>query len=427
MKKTLHVVRYEIVSALRRPSFLFFAFLLPILVVIGFAGYSLLQSRQSTNNKSEQDQPEMELEVEGYVDPGGLILVIPEDLPEGILVEFTSEDEAQNAMTEAEIKAYYLIPADYLESGNFYYIHPDINPISEGGQAWIMRWTLYVNLLGGDLKTASHIWYPANISKRDLSVVSPESGDAAGDCLTPGFACESNMLIQLLPLVVMIIIYISILTGGSYLLRLIASEKDSRIMELLILSASPQQLLNGKILGFSLLGFLQVLVWLGAIFLVFMIGGTSLDLPAGFVLPISLLIWGLIFFLFGFAIYASLMAGAGALTPKLSQYNSVYFIVSMPLIITYVFSMILGRIPHSPLAVALSIFPLSAPVMMMTRLTVGNVPIWQPILSSALSLLTAVFIIRAVTKMFHAQMLLSGQPFSISTYLKALFPSKRWS
>lgn len=369
----------------------------------------------------------MELEVEGYVDPGGLILVIPEDLPEGILVEFTSEDEAQNAMTEAEIKAYYLIPADYLESGNFYYIHPDINPISEGGQAWIMRWTLYVNLLGGDLKTASHIWYPANISKRDLSVVSPESGAAAGDCLTPGFACESNMLIQLLPLVVMIIIYISILTGGSYLLRLIASEKDSRIMELLILSASPQQLLNGKILGFSLLGFLQVLVWLGAIFLVFMIGGTSLDLPAGFVLPISLLIWGLIFFLFGFAIYASLMAGAGALTPKLSQYNSVYFIVSMPLIITYVFSMILGRIPHSPLAVALSIFPLSAPVMMMTRLTVGNVPIWQPILSSALSLLTAVFIIRAVTKMFHAQMLLSGQPFSISTYLKALFPSKRWS
>jgi ABC-2 type transport system permease protein len=88
--------------------------------------------------------------------------------------------------------------------------------------------------------------------------------------------------------------------------------------------------------------------------------------------------------------------------------------------ISYIFSLILAVRPHSPLAVGLSIFPLSAPVMMITRLTVGNVPLWQPILAAVLTIIMAVLIIRAVARMFRAQMLLSGQPFSIQRYAKAL-------
>ena len=114
------------------------------------------------------------------------------------------------------------------------------------------------------------------------------------------------------------------------------------------------------------------------------------------------------------------MAGAGALTPKVSQYTSVYFVVSSPLLISYLFSIMLAMRPHSPLAVGLSIFPLSAPIMMMTRLTVGNVPLWQPILAAVFTIIMAVLIIRAVARMFRAQMLLSGQPFSIHRYIKAL-------
>jgi ABC-2 type transport system permease protein len=162
---------------------------------------------------------------------------------------------------------------------------------------------------------------------------------------------------------------------------------------------------------------------LGAVYLVFKIGGATLSLPSGFSLPISLLVWGLIFFVLGYAIYATMMAGAGALTPKLTQSTSVFFIVSSPLMISYVFSIMLAMRPHSPLAVALSIFPLSAPIMMITRLTVGNVPLWQPIVAAVLSIIMAVFIIRAVARMFRAQMLLSGQTFSIQRYMKALINS----
>lgn len=421
MKKTFEIMRYEIVSALKRPSFLFFAFGVPILAVLVFAVYTFITNNRFSNGNTDQNQEDEELEVEGYLDYSGLIQLIPEDVPDDVLVSFSSEAEAQSALDAGEINAYYIIPDDYLESGEFYYIHATVNPISEGGQDWVMHWTLYVNLLDGNLDMASNIWNPANFDRHDLSMINTENGGTSGDCTSPGYGCESSVILQLLPMGIMAIIYISIISGGSYLLRVISSEKDSRIMELLLLSASPRQLLDGKVIGYCLLGFLQVLAWLGAVILVFKIGGTSLNLPTGFVFPISLLVWGVIFFLLGYAVYASLMAGAGALTPKLSQYTSVYFIVSIPLFLSYFLSLVLVRKPHSPLSVALSIFPLSSPVMMITRLTVGGVPMWQPLVAAGLTFIMAILIMRAVARMFRAQNLLSGQPFSASRYIKTLF------
>ena len=423
MKKTLEIMRYEIVSALKRPSFLFFTFGVPLIAVIAFAGYSIISANRGSSGDVEQGPEESQLETEGYVDLSGLITMIPSDLPANTLVAYLSETDAQMALEAKEISAYYIVSEDYVETGEIVYIHPDMNPIAGGGQDWVIRWTLYVNMLGGDMEMASNIWHTANLNEHDLSPTKLVGGDSSEDCMTPGVGCDSHALIELLPIGIMAIIYISIISGGSYLLRLVSSEKDSRVMELLLLSASSNQLLNGKVVGYLLLGFFQVLAWLGAIFLIIKIGGTSLNIPTGFELPISLLVWGLIFFLLGYAVYASLMAGAGALTPKLSQYTSVYFIVSMPLLISYLFSMILAARPHSTLAVVLSMFPLSAPIMMITRLTVGGVPIWQPVIAALLTLIFAIFVIRAVARMFRAQALLSGQPFSISLFVKTLLRS----
>jgi ABC-2 type transport system permease protein len=424
MKKTLEIIRYEFVSAISRKSFLFVVFGIPILVVVIFAGITLIRSNSSNSEANEQEQESFQYETEGYVDQAGIISSLPEDIPEDILVPFSSEEIAKLALDDEEITAYYLIPEDYVKTGNLIYVHPKVNPIAEGGQNWVMIWTLYFNLLDGNMELASDVWSPANYVRTDLSKIAVGNESAAGECSTPGYSCESNALIQLLPIGVMAIIYISIVTGGSYLLRLVSSEKDSRVMEILLLSASPNQLLNGKVIGYCILGFLQVLTWLGAVFMVFKIGGATLNLPPGFSLPISLLVWGLVFFVLGYAVYATIMAGAGALTPKLSQYTSVYFIVSSPLLVSYFFSIMLAMKPHSPLAVGLSIFPLSAPIMMVTRLTVGGVPTWQPVVAAGLIILTAILIIRAVARMFRAQILLSGQPFSIQRYMKALFNSQ---
>ncbi len=420
MKKTLEVIRYELKTAFSRKSYLFIAFGIPALAVLIFAGISIIRSNRTPDLDNQDPQVQFQLEKEGYIDQANIIEAIPEDLPEDILVSYPDEKSAGDALADQEITAYYIIPENYVETGDLIYVHPTVNPIAEGGQNWLMIRVLYFNLLEGDADLAEQVWSPAYFVPRDLSVIDPAYNAASGDCSSPGYACESNMLIQLLPVGIMAIIYVSIITGGSYVLRLVSSEKDSRVMELLLLSASPTQLLNGKVLSYCFLGFLQVLVWLGAVFLIFEIGGTTLNVPDGFSLPVSLLLWGLVFFILGYAVYATIMAGAGALTPKLSQYTSVYFVVSSPLLISYVFSLMLAMRPHSPLAVGLSIFPLSAPIMMVTRLVIGNVPVWQPLIAAALMILLAILIMRAVARMFRAQILLSGETFSLRRYLKVL-------
>jgi ABC-2 type transport system permease protein len=76
--------------------------------------------------------------------------------------------------------------------------------------------------------------------------------------------------------------------------------------------------------------------------------------------------------------------------------------------------------PHGTVSTIMSIFPLTAPVVMIMRLTIGGVPAWQLLLTVVLMGITAVFILRAVVQMFRAQTLLSGQPFSVRRYFQAL-------
>jgi ABC-2 type transport system permease protein len=424
MKKTFQIFRYELGSALKRPSFVFFAFGVPLIAVFGFGVFTIIKRNQSPEVSPEQVQEEQNLDKEGFVDYLGLIDTIPSDLPQNILVSYQSETDARAALEVGEIKAYYLIPENFLDQGDVIYVHPEANPLSGGGQFWVMRWAIYVNLLKNDMQLASNIWNPGHFNRRNLSLESSRGGSSAGDCATPGYTCESNAIIKLLPIGIMVIIYVSIITGGGYLLRLVSNEKDSRVMELLLLSASPNQLMQGKVVSYCLLGFFQVLAWLGAVYIILRIGGTTLNIPPGFEFPISLLVWGLVFYILGYGIYASIMAGAGALTPKLSQSTSVYFIVSIPLMISYLFSLILAMSPHSPLAIGLSLFPLSAPIMMITRLTVGGVPFWQPTLAAGLSLIFVIIIIRTVAKMFRAQILLSGQPFTVTRFIRTLAKSQ---
>jgi len=208
MKKTLEIIRYELVSAFRRTSFLFVAFGIPIIAVLIFAGISLFKTNNSTSGAVEQDQPSTRLETEGYVDLAGLISFLPNDIPEGVLIPFSSEEAAKLAMESDAIEAYYVIPEDYVETGNLIYVHPKVNPIAEGGQNWVMIWTLYFNLLDGNMALASDVWSPANYVHMDLSEVATANGSSSGECSTPGYRCESNALIQLLPIGVMAIIYI---------------------------------------------------------------------------------------------------------------------------------------------------------------------------------------------------------------------------
>ncbi|RLD03221.1 MAG: hypothetical protein DRI56_12830, partial [Chloroflexota bacterium] len=120
------------------------------------------------------------------------------------------------------------------------------------------------------------------------------------------------------------------------------------------------------------------------------------------------------------AVNASLMAGMGALMPNMKESSQATFIVIAPMLIPMFLITVLIEDPHGALSLGLSLFPLTSPIAMMTRISAGGVPLWQLLLACALLGATVVIVVRMVARMFHAQTLLSGQAFSSKRYFKAL-------
>ncbi len=422
MKKTFLILKYELITLLTRRTFLFLAFGLPLLGGLGFFVISVVRGYDAGTSSSAAPSQENELISEGYVDEANIISSLPEDVSPEHLRAFASIDQAAQALEVGDIEGYYIIPEDYLNSGEFIYVSPDRTPLSSGGQEWIMRWTLTVNMLGGDVERASKVWELVDLQIKRIDSTDEHDRFAEEDCSRPGYTCESNMLVRLMPLTVTVLFFVFLTNGSGLLMRNVTIEKENRMMEILMLSVDSKEMMAGKIIGLGIASFLQVTVWVGSMFLIMKIGSQTLNLPEGFSIPPSMAFWSIIFFVLGYAIYASLMAGAGALVPSAKEITSASFLMMLPLMIGYFVAVtpIGGESPHGAISTFFSLFPLTTPVMMVMRVTVGGVPTWQLILAVVLMVLTAVVIVRSVARLFRAQILLSGQPFSPRRFIKAL-------
>ncbi|HKZ86977.1 MAG TPA: ABC transporter permease [Anaerolineae bacterium] len=407
MTKTLLILRYEMAAAFRRRSFLFMAFGLPLIACLVFMGMSLLGGDRPTGSTGSPALPDAhELQREGYVDLSGLIEEIHPDVPRGILTAYPDEDSARQAMHSGEIAAYYLVPSDYVETGNLIYVNPNYRPVSAEGQAWVMRWTLFANLLGND---------PERMragQPMDVHVTALAPADMRQEVDSP--------LVFYIPYGMMMLSGMVLMMSAGLLLNSVSVEKQNRTMEILLSSITSRQMLIGKVAALGMLGLLQAAVWFGTAYFLLGAGG-RVELPPGLEVPASVVPWGIVFFVLSYAVYASQMAGLGALVPSAREASQSMILVMWPILISFVFSPMLIADPHGALATGLSLFPLTAPFSMMGRLVVGGVPWWQPWLAAALMAITAGFIIRMVARMFRAQTLLAGQPFSARRYVRALF------
>lgn len=423
MRKTLLVMRQELAVTFRRPSYVAFGFVAPVLAVLILAGVRTWLGQPAGAGVNSSGSATFQMRVEGYVDRSGLIRVIPRDFPAGHLLAYDTEAAAQQALAAGAIAAYYVIPADYVARGEVFYVYAEGRPLIQDGQEWVIKRTLLLNLLGGDEVAAGRIWEPVwHLETLDLAQPSQPEAAADEDCSRPGFACWSNPVIRYLPLGLMALFYVSFFASSNMLFGSIAAEKENRTIEVVLQSISARQLFGGKLLGLALAGLLETGAWLGALLFALNPATGILNLPQDFSFPVDLLAWSLALFLAGYALYASLMAGAGVLVPRLKETGGANLIVMLPLAAGYVVGLLapLAGADDRALPVALSLFPLTAPVVMIVRLTNGGAPVWQLLLSIGLTCATAFVAFRAAVALFTAQNLLSGQPFSARRYLRAL-------
>jgi ABC-2 type transport system permease protein len=409
MDKTILVLRNEFIQVVARRSFILTLILIPLigfiimLVVSGLSQGS--GSSGGSNPLNEIISPSVDLSIEGYVDNSGLAITLPKSLAKKLLPYNTAQD-AQQALRIGEISAYYVIAADYMNSGTVDYIRPDFNPLGGISQSSVIMLLLEYNLLNGNQQLLDRLHNSMNVQAETLNQ------QPARD--------SGNALTFILPYIVTMFFYIIILTSASLLLSSISSEKENRVMEVMMTSVTPLQLLTGKIIALGATGLLQTVVWSGSGLLLLRLSGQSFNVSAAFQLPVSILAWGVLFFLLGYALYGSLMAGLGALVPNLREASQATTVVILPMIVPLLLINNLINDPNGTLSVVLSLFPFTAPVTMMTRLAAADVPIWQPILAVILLLATVLLVVRAVAGMFRAQNLLSGQTFKLAIFFKEL-------
>jgi ABC-2 type transport system permease protein len=405
MSKISLVLKNEFISTVTRRSFIITLLLIPIASFIMMLVVSILGTNTG-NVVSQIFTPSQQLVHEGYVDESGIIQKLPPDYDPARLIAYSNRTQADLALKGGEISGYYIVPKDYLAKGEVTIVQAKYNPFSAFDNADVLRQILKFNLLGGDFALFNKYNIPANVETFSQAPATPSRD-------------QENMLTFFLPYIVTMLFYIVILTSSSLMLNSVTIEKQNRVIEILMSSITPIQMLVGKIIALGLVGLLQTITWSGASYLLLKVSGKSIDLGA-FQLPPSILIWGVIYFLLGYAVYASLMAGIGALVPNLREASQATTVVIIPVIIPLLLISALINAPDGALATVLSIFPLTAPIAMMTRLAATSVPIWQHLLAVGLLSLTALLILRSVAGMFRAQTLLSGQAFNMKVLFKAL-------
>jgi ABC-2 type transport system permease protein len=120
--------------------------------------------------------------------------------------------------------------------------------------------------------------------------------------------------------------------------------------------------------------------------------------------------WAAAYFLLGYVLYASALGALGALAPSLREGSQLTFIVLLPLMLPLALNAAFVRAPDGPLATLLSLFPLTAPTSMVTRLVVSEVPVWQPAVGLLGLALTAYLFVLIAARFFRAETLLSTSP-----------------
>ncbi len=253
------------------------------------------------------------------------------------------------------------------------------------------------------------------------------------------------------------IIYFFIFLFAGQVLRGVLEEKNNRIVEVLISSVKPIELLLGKIIGIALVGLTQFLIWI--VFTLVILMGVQFAMPDKFMemsgvnkelvmesvkdsqmveavnnsqlatgamgeesifaeisnyFPISfteMILCFLFFFLTGYLVYSALFAAVGSAADNETDSNQLTMPITMPLLLTIAMVMPIADNPNGQLAFWLSMIPLTSPVAMLTRLPSG-VPLWELLLSMVLMVLFFMFVVWFAAKVYRTGILMYGKKVS---------------
>lgn len=322
-------------------------------------------------------------------------------------VDTNTSDAERSALTEKvkqkQLDGVIFATDDALDAKKVSFMTRDVSSLTtaselERGLNQAVRWTLLRN------RGLSELEIEQALKPVSLDVKSPSGGGSPQVVFFTIFA-------------MVMILYITVLLYGVNVMRAILEEKTSRIMEVMLSSARPSELMAGKIIGVAAVGLTQIIIWAAIVSVPSLGVATSLG-PVRNILSIGLLAYFAIFYLLGFALYSTLCAAVGAMVNSEQEAQQLQFLVMLPMIVAVIIMVSAIDNPGSPLALWGSLFPLTAPLIMFLRVALQSPPWWQIAISMGLMVATVLGLVWIAARIYRVGILMYGKRPTLPEILK---------
>ena len=401
MNKTLLIFRHEFLHTIKRTGFIILTLALPILALLGIGIFHIT---------SDIAKPPTEVNRIGYIDEVG---GFDQFTTQGniILVHFDTTEAATQALIKKDIKEYFIIPLDFISTGtiNRYTTQKEVTPPAT--TTTVIKNFISSNLLAEKVPSTivARVEAPLNLVTTTLTSTGAVASEQGG---------LTNLIV---PGIFSLLLALSLAFSSAYVLQGLGEEKENRLMEILLSSVSTRQLITGKVLGIGAAGLAQVVVWVISIPFLLNLASSSIG---GFIstiqIPANFLVLGVAYFILGYSLFAVLSAGVAAISTSVREAQGLASIFTLFAMAPFWFYSLLLLFPNSPIWVVFSIFPFSAPVLVMLRLGMVGVPAWQLAISIAVMVLSIIGGLLLAAKLLRTYILMYGKRPSLGEIIRNL-------
>jgi ABC-2 type transport system permease protein len=260
----------------------------------------------------------------------------------------------------------------------------------------------------------------AGVSASDIAALSTPLSVEARQLTRSGKTRNSPDFITILMtgLTLAMLLYVTVILYGQAIGRSVLTEKTSKTVEIMLSSVRPMDLLFGKILGKALAGLLQYGFWVTISAALVKVIGPRYGVSIGAGLSAGTLAWLVLFFILAFFLYCSLYAALGAASEDEQHLSQLAWPVVVFLVIPLALISTIITTPRAPVVIGLSLFPLTAPIVMFLRILVGAASSWEILISLVLIVAATGAVIWLSARIFRVGILMSGTRFTFREVLR---------
>ncbi len=315
---------------------------------------------------------------------------------------FPTEEAASAALASGEVKGYFVVAADYLATGRVNSVVREGSPLESDRPVKHLGELLAERLLRGRVEEQVARLIRDPVQGGESWTVKPDGTRAP-------YSQAGEISRFAVPFVFAILLMISLLASAGYLLQAVATEKENKVVEVLLSSADPDEILAGKLLGLGAAGLIQISVWFGMAAAGGLLTTTALAI-AGVEMPWLAIALAVPYFVLGYLLVGSLMLGTAALGSTMRESQQLSMVWTIPTIIPLVTATAIIADPHGILARVMTFVPFTAPLTSILRLSVepSGIGWWEIPLSLALLCATIWFAIKVGARLFRIGVLLGG-------------------